>query len=165
MTPDGTRPTPYKPYYDAATWLVTQFAFSFTTAPFILLHIDASLQAWAAVYFYTIVGVALCSGFLLTPGRTWLVQHVKARQQSAAPALRRPAAPQSEIVDGVPGAMLGVPGDPGREFDELVDEVVQEVQKGGVGKDFPDGLELRHRIEGKLHGRREDEAREVKKEL
>ena len=35
MTPDGTRPTPQKRYYDILCYFITQAAFSFTVNPFI----------------------------------------------------------------------------------------------------------------------------------
>ena len=145
MTPDGKKPTEYKRYYDIFTWLVTQLAFSFTTAPFILLSIHASMLAWARVYFYCIIGVTLCSVFLVTPGKTYLQQRVKART-SSRPDLRR-----NESQESLQGATLGVPSEPGQEWDELVDEVMVEVKKRRGSRAGPEGLELRKMVEETLH--------------
>ena len=51
------------------------------------------------------------------------------------------------------GATLGVPSDPGREFDEMVDEIVEEVKKRRGGKDLPDLQEVRKQVEESLFKR------------
>lgn len=149
MTPEGNKPTQYKPYYDFFTWLVTQLAFSFTTAPFILLSVHSSMLAWARVYFYCIIGVTICSVFLVTPGKTYLQKKVKARTATAKKA--EDSLPRTESQENMQGATLGVPYEPGQEFDEMVDEIMEEVKKrkgSGVG---PDGMALRKRVENALH--------------
>ena len=143
MTPDGKQPTQNKRYYDFFTWLVTQLAFSFTTAPFILLSIHTSMLAWARVYFYCIVGVTFCSVFLATPGKTYLQKQVRAR--STKPELRR-----NESQESLQGATLGVPNEPGQEFDEMVDEIMEEVKKRRGSAAGPDGMELRKKVEETL---------------
>ena len=143
LTPDGTKPTKYKPYYDVFTWLVTQLVFSFTTTPFILLTIHDSTLAWARVYFYAVIGVAACSGFLATPGKAWLQKKVKAR--SGRPQLKK-----TDSYEHMSGATLGVPSEPGQEFDEMVDEIVEEVKKRKGQQAFPDAQELRRRVETAL---------------
>lgn len=140
MTPDGTKPTPQKRYYDFFTWLVTQLAFSFTTSAFILLTIHDTMLVWARVYFYTIVGVALCSAFLGSPGKAWLSRKVKARQTT------KPALGRSQSTESLQGATLGVPSEPGMEFDEMVDEVMEEVKKRRGSKGGPEGQELRRQV-------------------
>ncbi|KAF2766750.1 MBOAT-domain-containing protein [Teratosphaeria nubilosa] len=143
MTPDGSKPLPTKRLYDIFTWLVTQLAFSFTTTPFILLTIHDSMYVWAQVYFYAIIGVAISSAFLASPGKAWLSKKVKARQT-------RPSAIQrSESMESLQGATLGVPSEPGMEWDEMVEEVVEEVKRrrgGSVGE----GEELRQKVEKTL---------------
>ena len=129
MTPDGTKPLPRKRYYDIATWFITQLTFSFTTAPFILLSVHDSLAVWARNYFFCPIGVALCSLFLASPGKAWLAKKVKARQT------KRPtdSMKRSESMESLEGATLGVPNEPGKAFDEMVDEVMEEVS----GLDLP----------------------------
>jgi lysophospholipid acyltransferase len=143
LTPDGKQPTQYKPYYDIFTWLVTQLAFSFTTAPFILLSASASLTAWARVYFYAIIGVTACSVFLITPGKTYLQKQVKKR--TTKPELQR-----SESQESLHGQTLGVPSEPGQEFDEMVDEVMVEIKRRRGNQAGPEGVELRRMVEDAL---------------
>lgn len=146
LAPDGKTPTKYKPYYDVFTWFVTQFAFSFTTTPFILLSIHSSMTAWARVYFYCIIGVTASSIFLVTPGKTYLQKQVKTR--SARPELKR-----HESQESMQGATLGVPSEPGREFDEMVDEIMEEVKKRQGSSTLPDGQELRRKVEETLRSK------------
>jgi lysophospholipid acyltransferase len=143
MTPDGKQPTEYKPYYDILTWLVTQLAFSFTTAPFILLSASDSMKAWARVYFYAIIGVTACSIFLITPGKTYLQKQVKAR--TTKPQLAR-----TESQESMQGGALGIPSEPGQEFDEMVDEIMDEIKKRRGSAAMPDGAELRKMVEDSL---------------
>lgn len=154
FTPDGSKPTKYKPYYDIFTWLVTQLAFSFTTAPFILLSIHDSVLVWARVYFYCIVGVAALNIFLLTPGKTWLAKKVKARNP-------RPDLKRNESQESLQGATLGVPMDPGKEYDEMVDEIVEEVKKRRGGKPGPEGLELRKLVEETLNQKKSGDGKKA----
>lgn len=143
MAPDGSKPTPNKRYYDVGSWLVTQLAFSFTTAPFILLSMNESIKAWAQVYFYAVVGTGICSALLGSPAKAWLSQKVKARTS-------KPAITRSESTESLQGATLGVPSDPGREFDAMVDEIMDEVKKRRGSKHLPDGQELRKQVEDNL---------------
>ncbi|EMC96991.1 hypothetical protein BAUCODRAFT_138379 [Baudoinia panamericana UAMH 10762] len=147
LTPDG-RPTPQKRYYDFFTWLVTQLAFSFTTAPFVLLSFHDSMQVWGRNYFYCIIGVVLCQTFLLSPGAKWLAKKAKARQEGVK---KRPEMGRSESMESLQGATLGVPSEPGKEFDEMVDEVMEEVKKRRGSKPGPEGSELRRMVEETLH--------------
>ena len=140
MTPDGKKPTENKRYYDFFTWFVTQLAFSFTTTPFILLSIHDSMLAWARVYFYCIIGVTACSIFLVTPGKTYLQKKVKARTTRPTEMKR------VESHEHMHGATLGVPSEPGQEFDELVDEVMEEIKKRRGSKAGPDGLQLKNMV-------------------
>jgi lysophospholipid acyltransferase len=150
LAPDGKTPTKYKPYYDFFTWIVTQLAFSFVTTPFILLSIHDSMLAWARVYFYCVIGVTICSIFLITPGKAYLQKKVKAR--SLRPELRR-----GESQESMQGPTLGVPSEPGREFDEMVDEILEEVKRRQGSGTMPDGQELRRRVEETLRSKTSQE--------
>lgn len=139
------------------TWLTTQLFFSFTTTPFILLTLDASLKCWARVYFYAVVGVLAGNLFLLTPGKAYLQRKVKAYQQSGGrPGVDRTKSKETVQMDRAAGGTLGVPSEPGAEFDEMVDEVLEEVRKrrergDSVGFKVPtDAMELRKRVEGSV---------------
>ena len=150
LTSDGTQPLPSKRYYDVLTWAFTQLFFSFTTAPFILLSLDASLTAWARVYFYAIIGVLAGNLFLLTPGKTWL------QSKSKRPGIERTKSRETTKMEAAAGGNLGIPAEPGKEWDEMVDEVLEEVRKRrerGQSVDFnipADGMELRRRVEKTL---------------
>jgi lysophospholipid acyltransferase len=56
-----------------------------------------------------------------------------------------------------------VPTDPGVEFDEMVDEILEEVRKRRGGKPLPNPAEVRRQIEKKLseksHETREEAAK------
>jgi len=134
MTPDGAHPTPSKRYYDVFSWLCTQLAFSFTVAPFILLSGPASLSAWASVYFYAVLGVAGALAFFASPGKAFLKARLNKRNKSSKAAqadkLGRSTSRESfanSTYEGS-GGTLGLPDDPERDFDEMMDEVRREVQ-------------------------------------
>lgn len=110
---------PYKRYYDILTWLTTQLAFSFTVSPFILLSAHASLTVWVRVYLYTIVGVACCFGFLNSPGKSYLVKELKKR--NAGGQLKRMHSAEKPPT-------LGLPDDPEKELQEIIDEVKAEME-------------------------------------
>ncbi|KAG8630711.1 hypothetical protein KVT40_002330 [Elsinoe batatas] len=150
MTADGKKPLPRKRYYDLLSYLLTQVSFSFCVAPFILLEIGDSLVVWARVYFYAVVGVLACSAFLLSPGKAYLSQQVKKHTASG------PSVAGQTVVDKLPKFLpegmvgrepgqarpglsressqrlptyLGLPNDPGEEWDEMVDEIAGEIEK------------------------------------
>jgi lysophospholipid acyltransferase len=149
LTPDGTKPLPTKRYYDIFSWFITQFAFCFVTTPFILLTLSDSLRAWAAVWFYAIIGVSITGAFTLSPGKRWLQRKLKARGQ-------RPNLQRAESHESLQGATLGVPTDPGVEFDQMVDEIVEEVRKRRGGKPLPDAAEVRRQVERTLSAKSQE---------
>ena len=102
------------------------------------------MLAWARVYFYCIVGVTACSIFLVTPGKTYLAKKVKARSPP------RPELKRGESQESMQGPTLGVPSEPGREFDEMVEEIMEEVKRRQGNGTIPDGQELRRRVEETL---------------
>ncbi|KAF2457104.1 MBOAT, membrane-bound O-acyltransferase family-domain-containing protein [Lineolata rhizophorae] len=167
---EAPKPTRYKPYYDAFTTFTTQLAFSFTVAPFILLTLPASILVWARVYFYAIIGVAISLGFLASPGKAALQKKLRERQQKAMgmseeegkegmPPLEKIKTPAAEQMP-----TLGLPDDPEKELDEIVDEVRKEVERrrkegGGVGRGEIKGI-----VQEKLDMMFGDQAKQVKKE-
>jgi lysophospholipid acyltransferase len=143
MTPDGSKALATKRYYDIFSWFITQFAFCFVTTPFILLTLPDSIRAWAAVWFYAIIGVSISGAFTLSPGKRWVQRKLKARGQ-------RPSMQRQESFESLAGATLGVPLDPGVEFDEMVDEIVEEVRKRRGGNPLPNPAEVRRQVERTL---------------
>lgn len=98
------------------------------------------MLVWSRVYFYAIIGVTACSIFLVTPGKSFLVKKVKAR--SGRPDLRK-----NDSQESLGGATLGVPTSPGDTFDEMVDEIVEEVKRRRGTAPGPEGPELRKKVE------------------
>ncbi|KAF2721288.1 MBOAT-domain-containing protein [Polychaeton citri CBS 116435] len=143
MTPDGSKPTQYKPIYDVFSWFMTHLTFTFNVVPFILLTYQDTLKAWGSVYYYGIVGTAACSIALLTPAKQILSKQVKARST-------RSAKKQDSPDEGSGKETLGVPGDPGKQWDVMVDEVVAEVNKRRGNKAGPDASELRRNVQDRL---------------
>ncbi|THW49728.1 MBOAT family protein-like protein [Aureobasidium pullulans] len=123
MSADGTKALPSKRYYDIFTWLCTQLAFSFTVAPFIFLGFSSSLLIWQRVYFYTIIAVSAASLFLLSPGKQFLQQKVKQHSKPSEEQVRQSLEKEAR------SPTLGLPDDPGRAWDEMVEEIVAEVQE------------------------------------
>ena len=149
LTPDGSKALPNKRFYDIFSWFITQFAFCFVTTPFILLTLSDSIRAWAAVWFYAIIGVSISGAFTLSPGKRWLQRKLKARGQ-------RPNLQRAESHESLQGATLGVPTDPGVEFDEMVDEIVEEVRRRRGGKPLPDAAEVRRQVERTLSAKSQE---------
>ncbi|MCJ1341112.1 lysophospholipid acyltransferase [Bachmanniomyces sp. S44760] len=145
LTPDGQRPTPYKRYYDVFSYFVTQTAFCFTTAPFVLLTLPACMLVWSRVYFYAILGVAASMAFFASPAKVWLVKSLKERNQ---PHLQ-PSLSQETV--GQP--LMGLPSDPVRDIDEAVKEITDEIEarrRRGSKASVPSGLDMKHAVEEKL---------------
>ncbi len=141
LTPDGTRPTPYKPYYDAFSYLATQAAFCFTTVPFVLLTLRDSLLVWSRVYFYAIFGAAATMAFFASPARPWLDRRLEVRNQRE----------MEKEVRGHP--LMGLPSDPGEDVQEAVREIRLEVEmrrRRGSLVGMPRGEEMRAAVEDKL---------------
>lgn len=140
MSPDGSKPTSNKIYYDIFSWFITQVAFAFTVSPFITLYFGASIKVWSRVYFYAIIGVILSFAFLQSPGKPWLQSQVKRRTGVAKPEMAR-----IKSVERMP--TLGMPDDPEKEIDEIVREVKAEIERRKKeGIKVPDVRELIQQI-------------------
>jgi lysophospholipid acyltransferase len=147
LTPDGQRPTQYKTYYDLASWLTTQLAFSFTTAPFVLLSLPASLQVWSRVYFYAIIGTAAAMAFFASPAKAQLAQRLKARNQEGNPKPKGSDATKEKHTQ-----LMGLPKDPGRDVDEAMKKIREEVEsrrRRGLSVNAPTVEEMREMLGAK----------------
>lgn len=107
-------------------------AFSFVTAPFVFLTLNASFLVWARVYFYGVIGTALVTGFFASPAKAFVVKELKKRNEKAgvtAPAARptgdlhRTASTESHKEP-----VLGLPAEPQMDFEEMVGEVRAEME-------------------------------------
>jgi lysophospholipid acyltransferase len=113
---------------------VTQLAFSFTVAPFILLTLPASFLVWARVYFYAVIGTALSTAFFASPAKPYMMRMVSERTGNAAGGLKRTESTES-LNSKEP--VYGLPGDPSKDLDEAMSEVKAEMearQRKGKGK-------------------------------
>ena len=144
---------------------MTQTAFCFTTAPFCLLTLPASLLVWSRVYFYCIVGTAVSMAFFASPGKAWLVHQLKIRNASTTeekealqkqspqgrPDMGARKTTHERAADGYGG--LGLPDDPQREVEEAVEEIKEEVEmrrRRGSKITVPTGEEMRRMVEERL---------------
>lgn len=149
LTPDGQRSTSYKIYYDIFTYFVTQAAFCFTTAPFVLLTLPSSLLVWARVYFYVLIGTAASMAFFASPGKQWLQQKLRTRNRNASQPSQKDKAERAEH----PIVGLGLPDDPAGDIDEAVQEIRDEVEarrRRGQSISMPTGADLKAAVEHKL---------------
>ena|SRR6266536_6037611 len=145
LTPDGLHPMPQKRYYDFFSYLTTQLAFCFTTAPFVILSLKASLIVWARVYFYVVIGVAASMAFFASPAKPWLVKSLNKRN--------RPCIARTASQETLRQPTLGLPNDPGRDIDEALQEIKQEVEirrRKGSKVTMPSGPELKAAVEERL---------------
>jgi len=142
LTPDGKSGTKYKVYYDVASWLVTQTAFCFVTAPFVLLGFSDSIKAWARVYFYCIVGVGLSMAFFASPAKAMLIKKMNKRNHPHQ--IKRTKSEQRMAHLG----MLDT-----EEIDRAIDEIKDEVdmrRRRGSKVEFPNGDALKQAISNRV---------------
>ncbi|RDL35171.1 putative membrane-bound O-acyltransferase-containing protein 5 [Venustampulla echinocandica] len=125
LDPKTSNPTPNKIYYDIASWFITQAAFTFVTAPFILLTLPDSLLVWTRVYFYGVIGTAAVTAFFSSPGKDLLIKKHLLRTGAAEDGKLEKAASQ-DSEDKEP--LLGLPGQPQEDLEELVGEVRAELE-------------------------------------
>lgn len=159
LTPDGLRPTRHKVYYDILSYLTTQSAFCFTTAPFVLLTLPASILVWSRVYFYTILGTAASLAFFASPAKPWLIKRLNTRNkalkrsQEEQQRQQRPAVPLDQQLFENPLMGPGLPSDPAKELDEVIMEIREEVEsrrKRGGSLSMPTGKDMKIAVEDKL---------------
>ncbi|KAL8971650.1 MAG: hypothetical protein Q9183_000953 [Haloplaca sp. 2 TL-2023] len=157
LTPDGQRPTKYKVYYDTLSYIVTQIAFCFTTAPFVLLTFRDSLLVWSRVYLYAVLGTAASMAFFASPAKPWLMKRLNARKKSAMAQEQQKQEFQKQAFDPQDSKseqpLMGLPSDPGQELDNAVKEIREEVEamrKRGLSVSMPTGQDMRIAVENKL---------------
>ncbi|KAK3692753.1 MBOAT, membrane-bound O-acyltransferase family-domain-containing protein [Podospora appendiculata] len=137
LDPKTSAPLPHKKYYDFFSLLATQFAFSFTVAPFLLLGFSSSLLAWSRVYFYAVIGTLVSMAFFASPAKLALKKTLERRavaagvvppDSSTAAASKRPTERLQRIssTDSLP--VLGLSDDPQRELDEALAEIKAEME-------------------------------------
>lgn len=104
--------------------------------PFILLTLPDSILVWRRVYFYAIIQVAIGLAIFASPAKGYLIRTQKARvkkhearveAQKIAAERQRPQVRREE--SHIKGGMLGLPDDPAQDIDEIVNEVMEEMER------------------------------------
>ncbi|KAI1144646.1 MBOAT family protein [Hypoxylon sp. FL0543] len=151
LDPVTQKPLPSKKYYDFASWLATQTTFSFVVAPFVILRLDQSLLAWSRVYFYAIITTGASMAFFASPAKAQLRKALDQRTREAGVKMVRSVSTDSLTGKGQE-PVLGLSADPGRDIDEAIRELREEVEKARAeGKDKikaagPDGKESNGKV-------------------
>ena len=148
LTPDGTQPTKWKPYYDIASYFATQAIFCFTTVPFVVLTLPKSIKVWSRVYFYAIAAVGISLTFFASPAKPYLISQLKSRQGVGKDRLQR-----KPSQDSIGHPLLGLPSDPGREIDEAVQEVKEEIELRRRRGSAVEGVDVQAEVIRKLETR------------
>ncbi|KAI2471699.1 MBOAT family protein [Annulohypoxylon bovei var. microspora] len=137
IDPVTQKPLPSKKYYDIASWLATQTTFSFVVAPFVILRLDHSMLAWGRVYFYAVLTTGASMALFTSPAKKQLRQLLEGRTKEAGGKMMRSASTDSMTGRGRE-PVLGVSEDPGRDIDEAIREIREEVERvrtGGLEKE------------------------------
>lgn len=114
--------------------LITQLAFSFTTAPFVLLTLHDSWLVWSRVYFYGIIGIVISNAFFASPAKDFLKMKLEERNARVGGELKRPYSLES-TEDQPP--FMGLPSE---SLDEAINEIQEEIKsirKKGLVKSEP----------------------------
>ena len=80
--------------------------------------------------------------FFSSPGKVWLIERLKARNQTAIRTQAKQRAQKQPL--------MGLPEDPGGDFGEAVHEIRQEVEarrRGGSKIGMPAGDEMKRAVE------------------
>ncbi|KAL5360927.1 MBOAT, membrane-bound O-acyltransferase family-domain-containing protein [Aspergillus floccosus] len=145
LSPDGSKPTAYKKYYDLFSWFVTQATMSFAVVPFIVLSFGTSARIWQSVYYYGILGNILSLAFFASPAKGFLIRNLKLRN--------KPYAPRTKSTENMRQPTLGLPSDAIQEFDDAVQEIKAEIEsrrRRGSVVTMPTGEELKAAVEDKI---------------
>ncbi|KAF2624046.1 MBOAT family protein-like protein [Macroventuria anomochaeta] len=170
LAADGKTSLPTKIYYDVFTFLLTQLAFSFTVAPFILLGFSDTLKVWAGVYFYTLIGVAGCFGLFSRslPFRKQLQQRQSVRsaptsaadldvsniEQIAKEEIKKDNLTRTNSMASTTSSRraptLGIADDPEAELDAIVAQVKREISDRKRRGSALQGFDVKKAIQEKI---------------
>ncbi|KAI0476995.1 MBOAT family protein [Xylaria cf. heliscus] len=124
LDPVTQKPLPNKKYYDFASWLATQTTFSFVASPFIILGLKESLQVWSRVNFYAIFTTFATLAFFASPAKGYLRKMLEQKSREAGGHLSR-----TTSSENLKEPVLGLSADPGKDIDEAIQEIQEEVGK------------------------------------
>ena len=171
LAADGKTSLPTKIYYDIFTFLLTQLAFSFTVAPFILLGFSDTLKVWSRVYFYTLIGVAGSYGLFSRslPFRKQLQQRQSVRtapisaadldisniEQIAKEEIKRDNLTRTNTMASTTSSRraptLGIADDPEAELDAIVAQVKREIAERKRRGSTLQGFDVKTAIQQKIN--------------
>ncbi|KAI0458347.1 MBOAT family protein [Xylaria acuta] len=124
LDPLTQKPLPNKKYYDFASWLATQATFSFVAAPFIILGFKESLQVWSRVNFYAIFTTFATLAFFASPAKGYIRKTLEKKSREAGGRLSR-----TTSSENLKEPVLGLSADPGKDINEAIQEIQEEVEK------------------------------------
>lgn len=170
LAADGKSSLPSKIYYDVFTFLLTQAAFSFTVAPFILLGFSDTLKVWSRVYFYTLIGVAGSYGIFSRslPIRKHLQQRQSARTAPTSAAeldvssietiakeeIKKDNLSRTNTTSSIASSMkaptLGIADDPEAELDAIVAQVKRDITERKRRGSTLQGFDVKTAIQQKI---------------
>lgn len=136
---------PYKKLYDIFSMLVTQLAFSYIAAPFIVLTFSGSVTVWARTYFFVHIAIIISLAFFYSSGKKWLVKTQQRRLGRAA----EEAEEEEEVLQRTGGA-LGLPEDPEGDLLEMRREVERAVENRRRNGSFT-GVVNAKKLASKVH--------------
>jgi lysophospholipid acyltransferase len=120
--------------------VITNLTITFIVIPFQFLTLPDSIKVWSRVYFYGVVGTAICFGLLNTPAKGFAIKKLKARAAAERPGMERQQSDLSIKEREEMQSTLGLPHDPEFEMQEFIREVKQEVEtrrrRGSTVPDF-----------------------------
>ncbi|KAF3935714.1 hypothetical protein ABW19_dt0208389 [Dactylella cylindrospora] len=129
LTPDGTKPTKYKIYYDIFGTIVSQAALAYMSAPFIVLDFNNSLTLWSRVWFYNHVGIAVVFAFFKSPAAKILKTQLAKRSGAPLKKLTKEQALNELRKEAQP---FGLPDEEivKADLDEVIEEVKERQERG-----------------------------------
>jgi lysophospholipid acyltransferase len=89
------------------------------------LTLPASFLVWTRVYFYAIIGTALSTAFFASPAKAYLIKKLNERAGKTGAKLQRTHS-QETLASKEP--VLGLPPDPQKDLEEVVQEVRAEME-------------------------------------
>ena len=148
LSPDGTKPSPLKPYYDIVSWAVTQLMLTFTAIPFVVLSFTDTIKLWGRVYYYGIICVAAWLIIFASPAKSLLTAQLKKRN--------RPTEKRKPDNTDASAPVLGLPSDPEKEVENALKEIgdeIEEIRKKDLSAPVPTVQDMRVLAEQKLRRR------------
>ncbi|KAF8245090.1 MBOAT-domain-containing protein [Wilcoxina mikolae CBS 423.85] len=122
LSADQKSAGPYKKAYDIFSMIITQLAFSYVAAPFIILSLSGSIKVWTRAFFIVHLGIIASMAFFNSPGKQWLV----AKQQKRAGRARMERSISNDSIHQEGGGHpMGLPEDAAADFGEIREAIAR----------------------------------------